>query len=189
VCFTESRKVLSFFSWRWVCPEVPWFLCFCGASVFSFFNSKDSYSNLNTRGACILNKYFPNLFYQGTVPLLPVPHNLATPLTRCHWGLAILELKDVRRFWEGGMAGLAKTSRSNPCINLCTSSIRNHLSPCYVESISIFKIQDNSENRLCQSNLRAFRLIVSWQLSDQTCSVPVKISVLFCFLPSPQHNC
>lgn len=186
MCFSESRKVLSLFSRRWVCPEVPWFLCFCSGSVFSFFNSKNYYSNLNTMGACILYKYFPNLFYQGTVPLLPVPHTSTTPLPVPTD--VILELKDVQRFWEGGMAGLAKTSRSNPCINLCTSSVRNHLSPCYVESISIFKIEDNSESGLYQSNLRASRLIVSWQLSDQTCSVSVKISV-FCFLPSPHCNC
>lgn len=119
----------------------------------------------------------------------PCCHILTTPLTHCHWSLAIFKLKAGQGVGEGGRAVLAKTPRSNPCIILCMARVKDHLSPCCVERIPIFKIQDSPANWLCQSNLQASGLIVSWQLSHQMCSDTTKISVwaVVCCVPLSIH--
>lgn len=134
------------------------------------FSSTDSYSNLNSR---IFYKYFP--IPASLKCCSPFSHTLTTPLTHWHHGLVNLELKAGQRFWEVRMAVLVTTHRANTCVSLHVASMKDCWSLCYVKTITVFKIQDNSESGLCQFvTSGAARLIVSWQLSGQMCSVPTK---------------
>lgn len=165
----------------------PWRVLISGGlGLDFFFNSKDSHSNLNTRSICILHKYFPIPVLLKRFP--PFPHTLTTPLTHWHRGLVILELKAGQRCWEVRMAVLVTTRRANPWVPLHVASMKDRWSPCYVKNITVFKIQDNSESGLCRFVIsRASRLIVSWQLSGQMCSVPTKNKWVFFPVTSVCH--
>lgn len=158
VCYSfSSERCCCYFSGDEFALKGLYFCRFVFGVCF-VVNSKDSYTNLNTRGICIFYKYFPTSVLPKYCPSSSCSPHFKTPLTHCHWGLAVLELKAGQRFWEGGMAVLVKTHRVNPCISLYTARVRDHWIPCYVEKIYIYKIQENSENGLCQSNLQTLQV-------------------------------